>query len=233
MRTISNEGLQLIKSFEGCRLTAYDDLQPRINLTDDTEIIGTLTIGWGYTSNVYIGQTISQEEADALLLETIKRYVGYVNSYYFVPITEQLNQNQFDALVSFCYNCGQGNLKLLCQNRTVEEIAISLRDFTKSKGTVLLGLVRRREAEKLLFEKAVEEMENPNNAELLLKINELEEIVKKTIMALTQISDRLADIPAPDWFVNEFPSALELLNQKSGTIDFWRAFAITLRIVQK
>lgn len=65
------------------------------------------------------------------------------------------------------------------------------------------------------------------------KFIELEEIVKKIIIGLTQVSDKLAEIPAPDWFVKEFPNALELINQNSGTNDFWRAFAVCLRIMQK
>lgn len=65
------------------------------------------------------------------------------------------------------------------------------------------------------------------------KVAELEEIVKKIIVGLTQVADKLAETEPPEWFVEEFPDAIEMLNQKSGTNDFWRAFAITLRVLKQ
>jgi len=141
---ISKNGIALIKSFEECRLKAYKAVS--------TEKY--YTIGWGhYGADVKAGQTISQEEADALLLTDIQKYVGYVNSYVksFAP-----NQNQFDALTSFCYNCGAGNLKRLVSDRTAEEVAKHITEYNKSGGKVLNGLVRRRNAEKELFCKGME-----------------------------------------------------------------------------
>ena len=141
---ISEQGIALIKSFEGCRLTAYKAVS--------TEKYHT--IGWGhYGADVKAGQTISQEEADALLLSDLERFVKYTNTY---TKNLALNQNQFDALVSFCYNCGPGTLKKLVSGRTVEEIAEHITDYNKSKGKVLNGLVRRREKEKELFCKGSE-----------------------------------------------------------------------------
>lgn len=230
MKTISEVGLKLIKSFEGCSLIAYDDLQPKAELSLSSKIIGTLTIGWGHTGNVKIGQTITQSEADSLLLTDMIKYIGYVNNPSYVPLTKQLNQNQFDALVSFCYNCGQGNLKTLCANRSLEQISNKLLEYNKSKGNVLTGLVRRREAEKQLFDKKETKPIEQNNLES--RIAELEENVKKIIIALTTVADSLAIIPPPDWFVKEFPNALNLINDKTGTKDFWRAFAIALRIIK-
>lgn len=231
MKTISNDGIEFIKSFEGCYLTAYDDLQPKVVLTSSTKIIGTLTIGWGHTGDVKIGQTITKEQADKMLVNDLTSYINHVNNPKYVPFTSQLNQNQFDALVSFCYNCGQGNLKNLCVNRTITQVPNEMLKYVKSKGITLRGLVRRREAEKQLFEKpvkAVDSMEQ-NNAK---RIDELESVIRKITADLTKLSDKVAEIEAPKWFVQEFPDAVKMLSQKTGTNDFWRAFAMTLRISQ-
>ena len=233
MKTISDEGLNLIKSFEGCHLTAYDDLQPKVNLAPSTKIKGTLTIGWGHTGNVKIGQTITQDEADTLLLKDLTKSISYVNNSAYVQFTDQLNQNQFDALVSFCFNCGQSNLKSLCNNRTVNQIPDKILLYNKSKGIVLPGLTRRRQAEKQLYEKAVDTVEQ-NNAKKIVdlenRINSLEEVVRTIITSLTKVTDKVAEIPTPDWFIQEFPESLNLVNQKTGTETFWRAFAVALRI---
>ena len=143
---ISEQGIALIKSFETCKLTAYKAV--------DTEKY--YTIGWGhYGADVKAGQTISQNEADALLSSDLQQFVKYTNTY---TKTLDLNQNQFDALVSFCYNCGPKKLKELVNGRTPEEIAEHITDssHTKSDGKVLNGLVRRRQEEKELFCKGSE-----------------------------------------------------------------------------
>lgn len=138
MKTSSN-GIELIKSFEGCRLTAY--LCPA----------GVWTIGYGHTAGVKKGQTISQAQADAYLASDLKKYEESV-----MKTGLKLNQNQFDALVSFTYNCGAGNLKILIRNRTLEEIGEAILLYNKSNGKVLSGLVRRRQAEQDLFVKGVD-----------------------------------------------------------------------------
>lgn len=136
---ISEQGISLIKQFESCRLTAYKALK--------TEKY--YTIGWGhYGEDVKAGQTISQDEADALFLVDIERFVKYTNHYVtsFVP-----TQNQFDALVSFCYNCGPGNLSKLVKGATPEQVAEKITNYNKSGGKVISGLTKRREIEKELF----------------------------------------------------------------------------------
>ncbi len=138
---ISNQGIALIKSFEACKLTAYKVV--------DTEKY--YTIGWGHNgADVKEGQTISQDEADALFLSDLQQFVKYTNHY---TASLKLNQNQFDALVSFCYNCGPGTLKRLVNGRMPNEIAEHITDqsYTKSGGKVLRGLERRRQQEKELF----------------------------------------------------------------------------------
>lgn len=147
-RKISQTGLKLIKNFEGCRLTAYKPVP--------TEKYWT--IGWGhYGPDVKAGMTISQAQADSMLIADLAKYEAYVNNAVYVPVTAKLNQNQFDALVSFCYNCGAGNLKKLCTDRTVEQIAASITKYNKAGGNVLAGLVRRRQAELDLFNQSVKE----------------------------------------------------------------------------
>ncbi|MEW4425928.1 lysozyme [Paenibacillus pabuli] len=142
MRKTSTAGIALIKSFEGCRLTAYKPVQTEVHWT----------IGWGhYGPGVLEGQKITQPQADAMLVEDLSKYEAYVNSHAYVPMIDQLTQYQFDALVSFTYNCGAGNLKTLCKDRTVVQIGESIAKYNKSSGTVLSGLVRRRQAEIDLF----------------------------------------------------------------------------------
>ena len=134
---ISNKGLELIKSFEGCHLKAYRCPA------------GVWTIGWGHTNGVYEGMKISQAQADQFLYEDVQRFVNAVNQY---QSRFNFNQNEFDALVSFTYNCGAGSLAnvMACCN-TKQEIAEECKLYNKGGGVVLAGLVRRREEEYQLF----------------------------------------------------------------------------------
>lgn len=138
-RNIGQAGLALIMQFEGCRRKAYQCAA------------GVWTIGYGHTAGVAQGQTITQEQAEAYLKQDCEKFERYVNNAAYVPITETLNQNQFDALVSFAFNCGQGNLKKLCAGRTAGQIKEAILLYNKAAGKVLSGLVRRRAAEAALF----------------------------------------------------------------------------------
>lgn len=142
-RKIGQAGLALIKQYEGCRLAAYRCAA------------GVWTIGYGHTAGVHSGMTITQAQADAYLQQDIAKFEGYVNNPAYVPITEQLNQNQFDALVSFAFNLGAGNLRKLCKGRTAAQIAQAMTQYCKANGKVLVGLRRRRAAEQALFNKPV------------------------------------------------------------------------------
>ena len=156
-KTISEAGLALIKSFEGCRLTAYKCLP--------TEQY--YTIGWGhYGPDVGAEQTITQEQADDMLRSDLCRYEAYVNDSGYCPQTDILNQAQFDALVSFCYNCGPGCLDSLCHdNATLDAMAADMLAYNKGGGKVLPGLVRRRQAEVDLFNSGVPDMKSPESEE--------------------------------------------------------------------
>ena len=141
-RTLGTAGLNLIKSFEGCRLKAYKPVPTEKHWT----------IGWGhYGPDVTEGMTITQEQADALLVQDCAGSVAAVNNPKYCPATDVLTQNQFDALASFTFNCGAGSLKQLCAGRTLEQIAEKMLLYNKGGGKVLPGLVRRRKAEQELF----------------------------------------------------------------------------------
>lgn len=134
---INKKGLDLVKSFEGCRLKAYKPVA--------TEKYWT--IGWGhYGQDVHKDMVITQLQADNMLLEDLKKYEAAVDNLHLT-----LNENQFSALVSFAYNCGTGNLKKLVTNRNHKEIADAILLYDKAGGKVLNGLVRRRKAERELF----------------------------------------------------------------------------------
>lgn len=138
---ISEEGKSLIKKFEGCRLEAY--LCPA----------DYWTIGYGHIKGVQEGDTITQEMADIYLDSDIEEFESYVEGMVDIP----LSQNEFDALVCWTFNLGPTNLgsstllKVLNQGKK-EEVPFEIKRWNKSNGEVLEGLVRRREAEALLFE---------------------------------------------------------------------------------
>ena len=152
-KRIGQAGLALIKQHEGCRLAAYRCAA------------GVWTIGYGHTAGVHSGMTITQAQADAYLQQDIAKFEGYVNNPAYVPITEQLNQNQFDALVSFAFNLGAGNLRKLCKGRTAAQIAQAMTQYCKANGKVLAGLRRRRAAEQALFNKPVSAATPAQNTE--------------------------------------------------------------------
>lgn len=144
-RKIGQAGLKLIMEFEGCRLTAYQCSA------------GVWTIGYGHTVGVYKGMKISQAQADTFLKQDIVKFEKYINNPSYVPFTEQLNQNQFDALVSFVFNLGQGNVKKLCVGRNINQIPSAMQKYCKAAGRTLPGLQRRRKAEAALYNKKVED----------------------------------------------------------------------------
>ena len=131
---ISEKGIRLIQKFEGCHLTAY--LCPA----------GKWTIGYGHTAGVKKGMRITMQEAEAYLRKDCEVAERAVEA-----LGRNLNQNQFDALVSFAFNCGIGNLKTLCRNRSLEVIGEKILLYTKAGGRTLNGLIKRRKEEQALF----------------------------------------------------------------------------------
>ena len=141
---ISEKGLALIKKFEGCRLTAYQDA------------VGVWTIGYGTTNadkaitgtTICKGLQISQATADDWLRKSIDRkYAPKVDKYS----TYKWTQNEFDALVSFAYNIGSIDQLTANGTRTRTEIADKMLAYNKAGGKVLAGLTKRRQEERTLF----------------------------------------------------------------------------------
>ena len=138
---ISEEGKALIKKFEGCETEAY------------LCSAGVPTIAFGRTKNVKMGDTCTQEQADAWLEEELEEYTGYVND----AVTQTLNQNQLDAMVAWTYNLGPTNLRSstllsVLNEGKMQEVPQQMRRWNKANGKVLPGLERRRLAESMLFE---------------------------------------------------------------------------------
>lgn len=144
---ISSVGLELIKSFEG--------FSPRPYFCP----AGVATIGYGSTfypngKKVTISdKTITEKQATSFLESTLITFEKYVDTY----CVDVINQNQFDALVSFCYNLGPANLKSstllkkVNKNPNDETIRAEFMKWVKAGGKTLPGLVRRREAEANLY----------------------------------------------------------------------------------
>ena len=137
---VDEKGYNLIKQFEGLRLTAYRCPA------------GKWTIGYGHTKGVKKGMYISEAVATHFLIQDVQRVEPTINSYDGIY---HWTQNEFDALASFAFNCGTGNLKKLLKygQRTKSEIADAILLYNKANGRVLRGLVRRRKAERELFVK--------------------------------------------------------------------------------
>lgn len=138
---INSKGLDIIKKFEGLRLSAY--LCPA----------GVLTIGYGTTAGVKKDMTITEAEASKMLsdhLEKIERQISAL-------VAPKLTENEFSALCSLVYNIGIGNfeksslLKKLNKNEKRENVAEEFLKWRMAAGKVLKGLEKRRAAEKELF----------------------------------------------------------------------------------
>ncbi len=191
---ISETGIELIKKFEGCVLKAYKCPA------------GVWTIGYGHTSKVIEGQVITQMQAEEFLKQDLKQFETVLKNLVKVEI----NQNQFDALVSFCYNLGTGNLKSstllkLLNKGDYNEAAEQFDRWVYAGGKKLSGLVRRRAAEKELFLKttgsefyvvtahALNVRQNAGTKYKILKV-----LYKNDIVKISKVSGnwgKLSDIP--------------------------------------
>lgn len=141
----SKKGIELIKQFEGVRLTSYQDGG------------GVWTIGYGHTGKVdgeFIskGMKITQEKADQLLKDDLTRFEKHVNSF---NQKYKFTQNEFDALVSFAFNLGSINQLTANGTRTKQEISRKIVEYSNMridyKLTWIKGLHIRRLKETLLF----------------------------------------------------------------------------------
>ena len=144
---INNATLKLIKEFEGCYLTAYKDC------------VGVWTIGYGITNSdksitgttIRRGLKISKDTAEKWLIQSLKKkyapkVLKYQSKYNF-------NENQFGALLSFCFNVGSIDGLTANGTRSIAIIRKKMLEYCKAGGKVLKGLQRRRKAELALFNK--------------------------------------------------------------------------------
>lgn len=137
---IGTQGLELIKHFEGLELNAYQCAA------------GVWTIGYGHTKGVESGMSISEARANEMLEEELVEYEGYVNDM----VSVSLSQCQFDAMVSWVYNLGGGNLKASTLLKVLnagdyDGVPAQMMRWNKAGGKVLEGLTRRRQAEADMF----------------------------------------------------------------------------------
>ena len=144
MKTSEN-GIALMKRFEGCGLTAYKDR------------VGVWTIGYGITNadksitgrTIRKGMKISRETADAWLRKSLRqkyepKVAKYADQYHW-------NQNQYDALVSFAFNIGSIDQLTANGKRTIKQIANAMLLYDHAGGRRVKGLTERRRAEQRLF----------------------------------------------------------------------------------
>lgn len=155
---ISDRGVKMIMEHEGLRLKAYADpgavqaakkkgLKP-----EDPDYAKPVTIGYGHTGGVRLGDEITKSRAEELLKKDLEKAERAVKSKVKVP----LNQNQHDSLVSFTYNCGASAFSnsTLLKEVNAKNFSRAGDEFLKwkySKGEVMKGLERRRAAERELF----------------------------------------------------------------------------------
>ncbi len=197
---ISDEGVRLVCSFEGYhkKLANGDCTAYRTYLGNGKYDIPT--IGYGCTVGVKMGDVWTEEKARNELKKELAKHEAYVTQYVTVPI----NQNEFDALVSFSYNCGPGNLKKLIVrlnkgDRTGTAKAFLL--YVKAQGQTLPGLVSRRTRESSLFQKPVTAPDEPYMPKSVTK--EAEPPSRKTVATVvaavtgtaTQFMPALPDDP--------------------------------------
>ena len=137
---ISSNGIELIKIFEGLELEAYKCAA------------GVWTIGYGHIKGVHEGMNITEDTANKMLMEELVEYENYIDQAVTVPLA----QCQYDAMVSWVYNLGNGNLtsstllKVL-NSGDYDGVPAQMMRWNKAGGKVLEGLTRRRQAEADLF----------------------------------------------------------------------------------
>jgi lysozyme len=136
----SDNGLTMIMQFEGLRLSAYQDG------------VGVWTIGYGTTQNVRPGMVITLQQA----VQRLRDPLVAIESFISAVVTPVINQDMFDALVSFTYNVGQGNLRKSSVLRLLNigdfySAADGFLLWTKAGGLVIPGLVHRRAMERAVF----------------------------------------------------------------------------------
>lgn len=202
--TLSKAGEKLIHSFEGCHLYWYD-------LKD-----GGLTCGYGHyityaTANklgIKANDKITQKQADEYFRQDMKKFIDYTNHYVKqYGFAGKLNQNQFDALVSYCYNRGPGGLRELLKNsRTVKEIGNNLTIYWGTNLKYKNGLLNRRKKEQEYFFKKVDSQTQKNSTSTKTTSNK----VKIKSSAKKYVTGQ----PIPAWVKNQKYTILQTKSDK-------------------
>lgn len=137
---VSQGGLELIKHFEGCQLTVYEDVG------------GNATVGYGHRTARKIGSTITQQQADKLLMDDVRKVQTCIREHVDIALT----RNEYDALASLIFNVG-------CQDFTYSSLlwflnhgdkraaAMEFPKWVHSRGRIIKGLINRRQAEQRIF----------------------------------------------------------------------------------
>lgn len=179
MRSVKDAGINLIKSFEGLFLKPY--LDP-INIPT----IGYGTIKYPNGKAVTMQDSeINEKQAEAYLIWEVKEKAEAVENMVKVP----LNDNEFDALVSFAYNVGVGALKgstllkMLNAGQDRTAVADQFLRWNKAGGQVFNGLTRRRQAERALFLQPMVQSsllpDGPSDDDIAAKLKEIEDDIMK------------------------------------------------------
>jgi lysozyme len=143
---ISTPGIDLIKAFEGCKLEAY-------------KCSGNVwTIGYGHTRHVEEGDKITQKVADYFLEYDVAMVETHCKRLINIP----LEQHQWDAIVSWCFNLGCGNLRAstmlqVINSGQIDKVSEQIVRWNKAGGKVVAGLTRRRKAEAAMFDNKVDD----------------------------------------------------------------------------
>ena len=138
---MNEAGLSLLKSLEGCKLTAYKLANEKY-----------YTIGYGhYGADVKKGMTITKQEAEDLFRKDLEKFEKYVDTYAVKKFGE-LTGNQHAALTSYCYNRGLGGLKqLMTACDTISQVPAKMVELWGSNATYKNALIKRRQKEAALF----------------------------------------------------------------------------------
>ncbi len=214
---ISAEGLRLIKSFEG-----YHTRQKDGSCAAYLCPAGVATIGWGCTDGVKLGMVWSEAEAEAALRREIAKFETAVMK----SVAVEINQNEFDAMVSLAYNIGAAGfakstvLKRL--NKGDRSGAAKAFEMWKSGGgRVLPGLVSRRKREAALFLKPVEKPQEPIMPQA---VTEKQETSKPTVAAVAATVSSVATVSAPAVAPTlPLPAVPEAVTQSVTNIEAWKS----------
>lgn len=210
---LSDEGLRLIKSFEG--------YHKRLQNGDCAAYLcpaNVPTIGYGCTEGVKLGMVWTAEKAEEEFRKELSKFEAGVNRF----VAAEINQNQFDALVSFAYNVGLGGLQKSTVLKRVnagqfDKVPSALAAWNRGGGKVLPGLVSRRQREGALFMKPVEAPEEPYMPH---KVETSSQASAKTVAAGGAAVGAGGAITIP---VDSIPSPPDLT-----AVSAWKAFGQTL-----